>query len=147
MPGFQTKIQRHWDTRLCENSLTGASFSSEPNLSRDSIAEFMTSADAGTRVAHRQSKFARPLLCSAKARAASNNKAMGTHRVEQDCDELKVQAFMNALLDDLRALDYLIENDKIESGVRRIGDVRKLRVHDFEQRGRANLTVHGKGRD
>src|SRR5438067_4566204 len=134
MPGFQTKIQRHWDTRLCENSLTGASFSSEPNLSRDSIAELMTSADAGTRVAHRQSKFARPLLCSAKARAASNNKVMGTHRVEQNCDELKVQAFMNALLDDLRALDYLIENDKIESGVRRIGAEQEMFLIDRHMR-------------
>src|SRR6476469_7907659 len=61
-----------------------------------------------------------PLPCSAKARAASNNKVMGVHQVEQNCDELKLQAFMSALLDDLRALDYLIENDKIESGVRRI---------------------------
>src|SRR3989440_4462734 len=94
----------------------------------------MPSADAGTRVAHRQSKFARPLLCSAKARAASNNKVMGTHRVEQNCDELKVQAFMSALLDDLRALDYLIEDDKIESGVRRVGAEQEMFLIDRHMR-------------
>src|SRR5438874_4246525 len=94
----------------------------------------MSSADAGTRVAHRESKFARPLLCSAKARAASNNKVMGTHRVEQNCDELKVQAFMNALLDDLRALDYLVENDNIERGVRRIGAEQEMFLIDRHMR-------------
>ena len=46
---------------------------------------------------------------------------MGQHEVEQQLDELKFQAFMSAVLDDLRALDYLIEHDLIESGPRRIG--------------------------
>jgi len=42
---------------------------------------------------------------------------MGQLDVEQNIDELKVQAFMTALLDDLRALDYMIDHDSIESGV------------------------------
>ena len=59
---------------------------------------------------------------------------MGTHQVEQNCDELRLQAFMSALLDDLRALDYLIENDKIESGVRRIGAEKEIFLIDRNMR-------------
>lgn len=46
---------------------------------------------------------------------------MGQHEVEQELDELKLQAFMSAVLDDLRALDYLIEHDQLETEPRRIG--------------------------
>src|SRR5256714_8656664 len=59
---------------------------------------------------------------------------MGVQQVEQNCDELKLQAFMSALLDDLRALDYLIENDKIESGVRRIGAEQEIFLIDRNMR-------------
>ena len=59
---------------------------------------------------------------------------MGVHQVEQNCDELKFQAFMSALLDDLRALDYLIENDKIESGIRRIGAEQEIFLIDRHMR-------------
>jgi CBS domain-containing protein len=55
---------------------------------------------------------------------------METHQVEQ----LKLQAFMSALFDDLRALDYLIEHDKIESGTRRIGAEQELFVVDRNMR-------------
>ena len=41
---------------------------------------------------------------------------------------------MSALLDDLRALDYLIENDKIESGVRRIGAEQEIFLIDRNMR-------------
>jgi CBS domain-containing protein len=59
---------------------------------------------------------------------------MGTHQVEQDYDELKLQAFMSALLDDLRALDYLIEHDKIEAGKYRVGAEQELFVVDRNMR-------------
>src|ERR1700745_3707846 len=59
---------------------------------------------------------------------------MGAHQVDQNCDEPKLQAFMSALLDDLRALDYLIENDKIESGVRRIGAEQEIFLIDRNMR-------------
>jgi CBS domain-containing protein len=59
---------------------------------------------------------------------------MGVHQVEQNCDELKLQAFMSALLDDLRALDYLIDNDRIESGVRRIGAEQEIFLIDRNMR-------------
>ncbi len=46
---------------------------------------------------------------------------MGEQNVEQELDEQKLQTFMKALLEDLRALDYMLDNDLIETGVRRIG--------------------------
>jgi CBS domain-containing protein/gamma-glutamyl:cysteine ligase YbdK (ATP-grasp superfamily) len=55
---------------------------------------------------------------------------MGQLDVEQNIDEPKVQAFMSALLDDLRALDYMIEHDQIESGVRRIGAEQEMFLID-----------------
>jgi CBS domain-containing protein len=55
---------------------------------------------------------------------------MGQHEVEQQLDELKLQAFMSALLDDLRALDYMIEHDLIESGVSRVGAEQEMFLVD-----------------
>jgi CBS domain-containing protein len=55
---------------------------------------------------------------------------MGEHDVEQELDEQKVQAFMRALLNDLRALDYMLDNDLIESGVRRIGAEQEMFLVD-----------------
>ena len=46
---------------------------------------------------------------------------MGQHEVEQNFDRQQLQAFMSAVLDDLRALDYMIDHDMIESGTNRIG--------------------------
>src|SRR5882672_1493013 len=46
---------------------------------------------------------------------------MGEHNVDQQFDPKKLQAFTTALLADLAALDYMLDNDQIESGVRRIG--------------------------
>ena len=46
---------------------------------------------------------------------------MGEHNVEQHVDEKKAQAFMKALLEDLRALAFMLEDGRIESGVTRIG--------------------------
>ena len=46
---------------------------------------------------------------------------MGHHQVALDLEERKLQEFMRALLQDLRALEYMIENEKIETDVVRIG--------------------------
>ena len=55
---------------------------------------------------------------------------MGEHYVEQELDEHKLQVFMKALLDDLRALDYMLDNDLIETGVRRIGAEQEMFLVD-----------------
>ena len=55
---------------------------------------------------------------------------MGEHDVVQELDEQKEQMFMKALLDDLRALDYMLDNDLIESGVRRIGAEQEMFLVD-----------------
>lgn len=55
---------------------------------------------------------------------------MGQHVVDQEIDELKFQAFMSALLDDLRALDYMIDHDSIESDVHRVGAEQEMFLID-----------------
>ena len=51
---------------------------------------------------------------------------MGEHNVEQQVDEKKAQAFMKALLEDLRALAFMLEDDRVESDVTRIGAEQEL---------------------
>ena len=55
---------------------------------------------------------------------------MGEHNVEQQFDQRKLQAFTKALLDDLRALDYMLDHNRIESGVRRIGAEQEMFLID-----------------
>jgi CBS domain-containing protein/gamma-glutamyl:cysteine ligase YbdK (ATP-grasp superfamily) len=55
---------------------------------------------------------------------------MGEHNVAQELDEQDERLFMKALLDDLRALDYMLDNDLIESGVRRIGAEQEMFLVD-----------------
>ena len=55
---------------------------------------------------------------------------MGEHNVEQHVDEKKAQAFMKALLEDLRALAFMLENGWIESGARRIGAEQEMFLID-----------------
>jgi CBS domain-containing protein/gamma-glutamyl:cysteine ligase YbdK (ATP-grasp superfamily) len=55
---------------------------------------------------------------------------MGEHNVISEQDELKLQTFMKALLDDLHALDYMLDHDLIESGVRRIGAEQEMFLVD-----------------
>src|ERR1051325_11275487 len=55
---------------------------------------------------------------------------MGEHNVEQHVDEQKSQAFMKALLEDLSALAWMLENDRIESGVTRIGAEQEMFLID-----------------
>ncbi len=59
---------------------------------------------------------------------------MGEHNVEQEMDEGKSQRFTKALLDDLRALEYMLEHDRIESGVRRIGAEQEMFLVDRSMR-------------
>ena len=54
---------------------------------------------------------------------------MGEHNVEQ-VDEKASQAFMNALLEDLRALEYMIRSGLLESGVNRIGAEQEMFLID-----------------
>jgi len=55
---------------------------------------------------------------------------MGVHNVDREFDERKLQAFMTAVLDDLRALDYMIDHDCIESGVHRVGAEQEMFLVD-----------------
>jgi CBS domain-containing protein len=55
---------------------------------------------------------------------------MGEHKVEQDVDEMKAQAFMKALLEDLRALAFMLEDGRIESGITRIGAEQEMFLID-----------------
>ena len=59
---------------------------------------------------------------------------MGEHNVEQQFDEKKSQAFMKALLEDLRALEFMIETDRFESGVTRIGAEQEMFLVDRNMR-------------
>lgn len=55
---------------------------------------------------------------------------MGEHNVNSDLDQQKLHTFMKALLEDLRALEYLLDHDLIESGVRRIGAEQEMFLVD-----------------
>ncbi len=58
---------------------------------------------------------------------------MGEHNVEE-FDQQKAQAFMKAVLDDLRALAFMLENDRVESGVTRIGAEQEMFLVDKDLR-------------
>jgi CBS domain-containing protein len=55
---------------------------------------------------------------------------MGEHNVEQYADEKKAQAFMKALLEDLRALAFMLAEGRVESGVARIGAEQEMFLID-----------------
>ena len=55
---------------------------------------------------------------------------MGEHQVEEHVDELKAQAFMKALLEDLRALAFMLEDGRVEHGVTRIGAEQEMFLVD-----------------
>src|SRR4030095_3368079 len=56
--------------------------------------------------------------------------SMGAHNVEQQIDAKKSQAFMKALLADLRALEFMIDTDRFETGVTRIGAEQEMFLVD-----------------
>lgn len=55
---------------------------------------------------------------------------MGEHNIDDAMDELKLRAYMKALLDDLRALEYMLESGWFESGVRRLGAEQEMFLVD-----------------
>ncbi|MFZ0061259.1 MAG: CBS domain-containing protein [Pyrinomonadaceae bacterium] len=55
---------------------------------------------------------------------------MGDHNVEHQVDEAKAQAFMKALLEDLRALAFMLEAGCVEKGVTRIGAEQEMFLID-----------------
>src|ERR1044071_5088710 len=55
---------------------------------------------------------------------------MGEHNVAQHVDERKSQAFMKALLEDLRALAFMLADGRIESGMTRIGAEQEMFLID-----------------
>ncbi|HKG12927.1 MAG TPA: CBS domain-containing protein [Pyrinomonadaceae bacterium] len=59
---------------------------------------------------------------------------MGEHHVETGNDDRKVRAFMRALLNDLAALERMLEEGLIESGVRRIGAEQEMFLVDRHMR-------------
>jgi CBS domain-containing protein/gamma-glutamyl:cysteine ligase YbdK (ATP-grasp superfamily) len=59
---------------------------------------------------------------------------MGEHHIEQQLDEQKSQAFMKALLEDLRALESMIETGRFETGVARIGAEQEVFLVDGNMR-------------
>lgn len=59
---------------------------------------------------------------------------MGHHQVALDLDERRLQEFMKALLMDLRALEYMIANNKLESGVVRVGAEQEMFLVDKDLR-------------
>ena len=66
----------------------------------------------------------------ALARAETKDFSMGDHNVEHKVDEAKQQAFMKALLEDLRALAFMLEAGCIENGVTRIGAEQEMFLID-----------------
>ncbi len=55
---------------------------------------------------------------------------MGEHDIDLKHDEQKLRAYMKGLLNDLRALEYMLENNLLESGVRKIGAEQEMFLVD-----------------
>ena len=55
---------------------------------------------------------------------------MGEHTVQQNVDEKKSQAFMKALLEDLRALSFMLQDGRVENGLKRIGAEQEMFLVD-----------------
>jgi len=55
---------------------------------------------------------------------------MGEHNIEIQSDEQSLQTFTRALLDDLRALEQMLESGSLESGVSRIGAEQEMFLLD-----------------
>ncbi|MDQ1610489.1 MAG: hypothetical protein QOG00_420 [Pyrinomonadaceae bacterium] len=55
---------------------------------------------------------------------------MGEHHIEQSADDRQMRAFTKALLNDLGALEQMLDTGRIESGVRRIGSEQEMFLVD-----------------
>ncbi|HZO13655.1 MAG TPA: CBS domain-containing protein [Polyangiaceae bacterium] len=58
---------------------------------------------------------------------------MGTQNVARGADESRMRAFTRAILEDLRGLEKLIEEQRIETGVRRIGAEQEMFLVDVSR--------------
>jgi len=58
---------------------------------------------------------------------------MGEQNIEEHADESARQAFMKSLLDEVRALDAMLEKGMVESGVSRIGAEQDMFLIDQAQ--------------
>lgn len=59
---------------------------------------------------------------------------MGEHNIDLEQDEGRLRAYMKALLNDLRALEQMLEGGLIESGTRRIGAEQEMFLVDRDLR-------------
>jgi CBS domain-containing protein len=59
---------------------------------------------------------------------------MGEHKVTETFDQRKAQAFIKAVLEDLRALAFMLETGRVESGVARIGAEQEMFLVDRDLR-------------
>jgi CBS domain-containing protein/gamma-glutamyl:cysteine ligase YbdK (ATP-grasp superfamily) len=59
---------------------------------------------------------------------------MGEHSVETEVDPRKAQAFMKALLEDLRALAFMLTHGQVESGRIRVGAEQEMFLIDSDMR-------------
>ncbi len=55
---------------------------------------------------------------------------MGEHRVHDTSDEQRTREFVRAMLDDIRALEAMIADDRIERGVKRVGVEQEMYIVD-----------------
>ncbi len=55
---------------------------------------------------------------------------MGEHNTSQNVDNRELRGFMRAILDDVRALERMIESGLIESGIRRVGAEQEIFLVD-----------------
>ena len=55
---------------------------------------------------------------------------MGEHKIQTNIDERKAQVFMKAMLEDLRALAFMLQDGRVESGVTRIGAEQEMFLID-----------------
>ena len=55
---------------------------------------------------------------------------MGEHHVEESSDAGRLRSFMRALLDDLRALEQMLDAGRVEAGVRRVGAEQEMFLVD-----------------
>jgi CBS domain-containing protein/gamma-glutamyl:cysteine ligase YbdK (ATP-grasp superfamily) len=70
----------------------------------------------------------------AAGRDAFHDIIMGEHHVEEVGDGRKERAFVRALLNDLAALERMLDGNRIESGVRRIGAEQEMFLVDRHMR-------------
>jgi CBS domain-containing protein/gamma-glutamylcysteine synthetase len=59
---------------------------------------------------------------------------MGEHRIQEQLDDVEMRSFVKALLEDVRALEAMLEGGRLETGVRRIGAEQEIFLVDKKYR-------------